>query len=59
MIRPKLLPYKRKKTSNNNTAMSNATLYNLPIGTILLDNQVAGHTFQDGKDAIGKLISIY
>lgn len=31
----------------------------LPTGTILLENQVAGHTFQDSAEAIGMLKSVH
>lgn len=30
-------------------------LKEMPSGTELLENQVAGHTFQIGKDEIGKI----
>lgn len=30
---------------------------NLPKGTLILENQVAGHTFQDSAEAIGMLKS--
>lgn len=34
-----------------------STIPTLPKGTILLENQVAGHTFQDSAEAIGMLKS--
>lgn len=37
------------------TKISQVPVNNLPSGTIPLENQVAGHTFQEGTDAIGML----
>lgn len=60
MIRPKLAPYQRTKQPSNSSNMSHiAALYSLPTGTTILDNQVAGHTFEDGKDTIGKHFNVF
>lgn len=59
IIRPKLPPYQRPKTINWMTKkqkmISQTILKDLPSGTELLENQVAGHTFQIGTDEIGNL----
>lgn len=56
MLRPKQVPYQRKRITTQSTSSSMASaMYNLPIGTVLLDHQVAGHTFQEGKDDVGML----
>lgn len=61
IIRPKLPPYQRPKTINRTSKkqkmISQTILKDLPSGTELLENQVAGHTFQIGTDEIGKCIS--
>lgn len=55
MIRPKQVPYQRTKKPSSPSKMSHiAALYSLPTGTTILDHQVAGHTFEEGKDTIGK-----
>lgn len=36
--------------------IAQAIIKDLPCGTELLENQVAGHTFQIGSDEIGKKI---
>lgn len=40
---------------SNAIAAAAAAQHNLPLGTVLLAHQVAGHTFQDGKDDVGML----
>lgn len=58
IIRPKLPPYQRSKPINKMSKkqkmISDTLLNDLPHGTELLESQVAGHTFQIGKDEIGK-----
>lgn len=58
MLRPKPVPYQRRKKTSSSKAMSNAIAaaqHNLPVGTVLMEHQVAGHTFQEGKDDVGML----
>lgn len=66
MSRDKLPPYKRKKSTNiaiNQRKISTMGTHiipehyavDLPQGMVALENQVAGHTFQSGTDAIGLL----
>lgn len=56
----KLPPYQRKRSFINlGQTMSNQTVINdLPKGTTILDNQVAGHTFREGSNDIGKFVTI-
>lgn len=60
MIRLKLPPYQRTKSISKSIQqqkmIANTILKDLPNGTELLENQVAGHTFQIGTDEIGKYI---
>lgn len=54
MIRPQLVPYQRAKQPPSSASMSHlAAVYSLPTGTTILDHQVAGHMFEEGKDTIG------
>lgn len=57
MNNSKLPPYQRTRSQIAITMSNNKinTCFDIPIGTVLLDHQVAGHTFQDGKDTIGRL----
>lgn len=61
IVRPKLPPYQRSKsvnrTSKKQKMISQTILKDLPSGTELLENQVAGHTFQIGSDEIGEFVS--
>ena len=55
---PKLPPYQRKKSAKRRPTVAmlkaaDAYLLDLPFGTVPMDNQVAGHTFQAGTDSIG------
>ena len=61
MIRPKPIPYQRKANQQSNKAKmsKSATILELPMGTVLLDNQVAGHTFEEGKDSIGRIVLFF
>lgn len=67
MIRSKLPPYQRNRSyiggvNNKFQVMSviqdMSDIPELPQGTVVLENQVAGHTFQNGTNAIGMLKSI-
>lgn len=57
IVRPKLPPYQRQKAvcrmSKKQKMISDTLINDLPHGTELLESQVAGHTFQIGKDEIG------
>lgn len=60
IVRTKLPPYQRRKigpkASSKHLKMISQTILNdLPTGTELLENQVAGHTFQIGTDEIGTI----
>ncbi|XP_031627181.1 inositol polyphosphate multikinase isoform X2 [Contarinia nasturtii] len=59
IVRPKLPPYQRSKPIKRSTKkqrmISQTIVKDLPRGTELLENQVAGHTFQIGTDEIGML----
>lgn len=58
IVRTKLPPYQRIKTNTKTPKalkmISQTILKDLPNGTELLENQVAGHTFQIGTDEIGR-----
>lgn len=60
LIRSKLPPYQRTKSISRTTKkqkmIAKTILKDLPDGTELLENQVAGHTFQIGSDEIGNYL---